>query len=168
VWLLEELNLEYELKVFKRNAAYRAGADLKAVHPLGRSPVIGITPAGSDKEIIIAESETIVEYVCEHFGRDLGMIPQRYPEGKEGVLGAETEDYMRYKVCHFSWLAALWMWIRLHVYQASALHAHDAQVPAISRCTPCLLSLVYKYLPPRHDPDWRSISANYMLTRGSF
>jgi hypothetical protein len=27
------------------------------------------------------------------------MIPQRYPEGKEGVLGAETEEWMRYKVC---------------------------------------------------------------------
>jgi glutathione S-transferase len=97
VWLLEELNLEYELKVFKRNASYRAGDDLKAVHPLGRSPVIGITPAGSEKEIIVAESETIVDYVCEHFGRH--MIPQRYPEGKEGVLGAENEEFMRYRVC---------------------------------------------------------------------
>jgi glutathione S-transferase len=99
VWLLEELNLEYELKVFKRDANMRAGDDLKAVHPLGKSPVIGITPAGSEKEIIVAESETIVEYVCEHFGRH--MIPQRYPEGKEGVLGAENENWMKYKVCSF-------------------------------------------------------------------
>jgi glutathione S-transferase len=66
------------------------------VHPLGRSPVIGITPAGSEKEIIVAESETIVDYVCEHFGRH--MIPQRYPEGKEGVLGAENEEFMRFRV----------------------------------------------------------------------
>jgi glutathione S-transferase len=96
VWLLEELNLEYELKVFKRDSNFRAGDDLKAVHPLGKSPVIGITPAGSEKEIIVAESETIVEYVCEHFGRH--MIPQRYPEGKEGVLGAENDEFMRYRV----------------------------------------------------------------------
>jgi hypothetical protein len=27
------------------------------------------------------------------------MIPARYSEGKEGVLGAETEEWMRYKVC---------------------------------------------------------------------
>jgi glutathione S-transferase len=99
VWLLEELNLEYEVKVFKRDKDFRAGADLKAVHPLGKSPLIGITPAGSDKEIIIAESETIVEYVCEHFGRH--MIPQRYAEGKEGVLGAENKEFMRYRVCGF-------------------------------------------------------------------
>lgn len=95
--MLEELNLTYDVKVFKRDANFRAGADLKAVHPLGKSPVIGITPAGSDKEIIIAESEMIVEYLCEHFGKHL--IPKRYPEGKEGVLGAETDDWMRYRVC---------------------------------------------------------------------
>jgi glutathione S-transferase len=95
--LLEELNLDYEIKVFKRGSNFRAGDDLKAVHPLGKSPVIGITPAGSEKEIIVAESETIVEYVCEHFGRH--MIPQRYPEGKEGVLGAENDEFMRYRVC---------------------------------------------------------------------
>ncbi|KAL6706007.1 bifunctional glutathione transferase/peroxidase [Coniothyrium glycines] len=95
IWLLEELNLEYDVKIFKRNKDFRAGPDLKKVHPLGKSPIIGITPAGSDKEIIIAESETIVSYVCEHFGKH--MIPQRYPEGKEGVLGAETEAWMRYK-----------------------------------------------------------------------
>lgn len=82
--------------MFKRNKAFRAGDDLKAIHPLGKSPIIGITPAGSDKEIIVAESETIVDYVSEHFGRHL--IPKRYPEGKEGVLGAETEEFMRYKV----------------------------------------------------------------------
>lgn len=97
IWLLEELNLEYDIKVFKRNKDFRAGADLKEVHPLGKSPVIGITPAGSDKEIVIAESETIVEYVCDYFGKH--MIPKRYPEGQEGVLGAETEEWMRYKVC---------------------------------------------------------------------
>ena len=82
--------------MFKRDANARAGPELKEIHPLGKSPTIGITPAGSEKEIIITESETIVEYLCEHFGKHL--IPQRYPEGKEGVLGAETDDWMRYKV----------------------------------------------------------------------
>jgi len=95
VWLLEELNLEYEIKVFKRNESMRAPEELKKVHPLGRSPILGITPAGSEKEIIIAESATIVEYVAEYFGRHL--IPQRYPEGKEGVLGADSDEYMRYR-----------------------------------------------------------------------
>lgn len=94
--MLEELKLEYEVQVFKRDANFRAGPDLKKIHPLGKSPTIGITPAGSDKETVIAESATIIEYLCEHFGRQL--IPQKYPEGKEGVLCAETEEWMRYKV----------------------------------------------------------------------
>ena len=75
------------------------------MHPLGRSPVIGVTPAGSDKEIVVAESETIVDYVCGHFGRQ--MIPRQYPEGKEGVLGEENEEYRRYKVRTISFFACV-------------------------------------------------------------
>ncbi|KAF2123456.1 glutathione transferase [Dothidotthia symphoricarpi CBS 119687] len=95
IWLLEELNLDYEVKVFKRDENFRAQDDLRQVHPLGRSPVIGITPADSEKEIIIAESETIIDYVCEHFGKHL--IPKKWAEGKEGAVGGETEEWMRYK-----------------------------------------------------------------------
>jgi len=97
-WLLEELKLEYDVKVFKRNKNMRAPPELKEVHPLGKSPVIGIKVPGADKEIMLAESATIIDYLCEHFGKHL--IPSRYPSGKEGVLGAETEDWMRYRVSH--------------------------------------------------------------------
>ena len=99
IWLLEELNLTYDVAVYKRDANKRAGPELKAIHPLGKSPTVSIRPEGADKDIVITESETIVEYICEHFGKQL--IPKRYPEGKEGVLGAETEEWMRYKVCCF-------------------------------------------------------------------
>ncbi|KAF1922478.1 glutathione transferase [Didymella exigua CBS 183.55] len=95
IWLLEELKLEYNIKVFKRDKEGRAGPELKKFHPLGRSPTIGIMPAGSDEEIIVTESETILDYICDHFGPSL--IPRRYPEGKDGVLGAETESWMRHK-----------------------------------------------------------------------
>jgi hypothetical protein len=57
---------------------------------------VTIRPANSEKDIVIAESETIMEYICDHFGKQL--VPTRYPEGQEGVLGAETEEWMRYKV----------------------------------------------------------------------
>ncbi|CAN9117706.1 unnamed protein product [Alternaria sp. RS040] len=95
VWLLEELGLEYDIAVYKRDENKRAGPDLKAVHPLGKSPAITIRPANSDKDIVIVESATIMEYICDHFGKQL--MPARYPEGQEGVLGAETEEWMRYK-----------------------------------------------------------------------
>jgi len=95
VWLLEELGLEYDIAVHKRDENKRAGPELKAIHPLGKSPCVTIRPANSEKDIVIAESETIMEYICDHFGKEL--VPKRYPEGQEGVLGAETEEWMRYK-----------------------------------------------------------------------
>lgn len=105
VWLLEELGLEYDIAVHKRDENKRAGPELKAIHPLGKSPCVTIRPANSEKEIVIAESETIMEYICDHFGKEL--VPKRYPEGQEGVLGAETEEWMRYKVRHILLMSAI-------------------------------------------------------------
>jgi glutathione S-transferase len=63
LWLLEELGVAYELKVYKRNPATRlAPPELKQVHPLGKSPVV------SDDNEVIAESGAIVEYLVEKYG----------------------------------------------------------------------------------------------------
>lgn len=96
LWLLEELKLEYELKVFKRGKDWMAPKELKDLHPLGKAPVIGIQAAGAEKPLVLAESGAIIEYLAEHFGR--WMVPQRYPEGRDGELGAETEAWLRYRV----------------------------------------------------------------------
>jgi glutathione S-transferase len=40
LWLIEELGIDYELKVYDRNEMGRAAPELKDVHPLGKSPVI--------------------------------------------------------------------------------------------------------------------------------
>lgn len=63
LWLLEELSLEYEVKRYQRDATTMlAPASLRAVHPLGKSPVI------ADGELTIAESGAIVEYLVERYG----------------------------------------------------------------------------------------------------
>jgi glutathione S-transferase len=63
LWLLEELGVPYELKVYKRNPATRlAPPELKAVHPLGKSPVI------TDDGAVVAESGAIIEYLVEKYG----------------------------------------------------------------------------------------------------
>ncbi|MEK9802578.1 MAG: glutathione S-transferase [Curvibacter sp.] len=63
LWLLEELGLPYELKVYRRDPRTRlAPAELKQVHPLGKSPVI------TDGEEVIAESGAILEYLAERYG----------------------------------------------------------------------------------------------------
>jgi len=63
LWLLEELGVPYELKVYRRNAATRlAPPELKAIHPLGKSPVI------TDGGEVVAESGAIIEYLVEKYG----------------------------------------------------------------------------------------------------
>jgi glutathione S-transferase len=63
-WLLEELGLEYEIKPYKRDPkTMLAPPSLKAVHPLGKSPVI------TDNGTVIAESGAIVEYLVDKYGK---------------------------------------------------------------------------------------------------
>jgi glutathione S-transferase len=63
LWLLEELGLPYEVKRYQRDAkTMLAPPELRAVHPLGKSPVI------SDGELTIAESGAIVEYLADKYG----------------------------------------------------------------------------------------------------
>jgi glutathione S-transferase len=58
VWLLEELDVPYQIKEYKRNVnTMLAPPELKKIHPLGKSPVIEDT----EKNIVLAESGAIVE-----------------------------------------------------------------------------------------------------------
>ncbi len=63
LWLLEELGLEYQIKRYQRDArTMLAPPELRAVHPLGKSPVIG------DGELVLAESGAIAEYLVGRYG----------------------------------------------------------------------------------------------------
>ena len=63
LWLLEELGVPYALKLYKRDPLTKlAPPELKAVHPLGKSPVI------TDGDETIAESGAILEYLVERYG----------------------------------------------------------------------------------------------------
>lgn len=63
LWLLEELNVPYEVRRYQRDPkTMLAPAELRAIHPLGKSPVI------SDGQITLAESGAIVEYLLEKYG----------------------------------------------------------------------------------------------------
>lgn len=62
LWLLEELGVPYDIKLYKRNPATRlAPPELKAVHPLGKSPVI------TDDGQIVAESAVILEHLADRY-----------------------------------------------------------------------------------------------------
>ena len=75
LWLLEELQLPYELKVYARNKATRlAPPELKKIHPLGKSPVL------TDSGEVLAESGAIIEYLVETYGQQAsGELSQLQP-----------------------------------------------------------------------------------------
>ncbi|KAJ9645587.1 uncharacterized protein PV06_07733 [Exophiala oligosperma] len=95
LWFFEEIGLTYELKTYKRTAEALAPPELKDVDPLGKSPVVEIFPHGATKPIVLAESAAIVEYFCDYYGS--WLVPRRYPEGKDGQIGGETEAWLRHR-----------------------------------------------------------------------
>ena len=63
LWLLEELDVEYRIVRYRRDPqTLLAPPELRAVHPLGKSPVI------SDGDVTIAESGAIIEYLIGRYG----------------------------------------------------------------------------------------------------
>ena len=63
LWLLEELELPYEVVRYERNKrTMLAPPELKRVHPLGKSPVI------TDGENTVAETGLIVDYIVTKHG----------------------------------------------------------------------------------------------------
>lgn len=65
LWLLEELGQPYEIVRYQRDpATMLAPASLKAVHPLGKSPVVV-----TDDGITLAESGAILETLTERYGQ---------------------------------------------------------------------------------------------------
>jgi len=75
LWLLEELGVPYEIRHYQRDAkTMLAPSELRAVHPLGKSPVI------TDGDITVAESGAIVEYLVERYGNGRLVPPAGTPE----------------------------------------------------------------------------------------
>ncbi len=75
LWLLEELGVLYDIKRYQRDSkTMLAPAELRKVHPLGKSPVI------TDGEVTLAESGAIMEYVLEKYGRGRLMPKPNTPE----------------------------------------------------------------------------------------
>src|SRR5579871_6412045 len=77
LWLLEELGLPYEIKRYERNKqTMLAPPELRAIHPLGKAPVI------TDDGRTLAETGAIVEYLLARYGQGR-LLPK---EGSEDQL----------------------------------------------------------------------------------
>ncbi len=63
LWLLEELGLDYEIRRYQRDPkTMLAPESLRAVHPLGKAPII------TDGSLTLAESGAILEYLVDRYG----------------------------------------------------------------------------------------------------
>jgi len=72
LWLLEELDLDYEVKRYERDPkTYLAPPELKALHPLGKAPLL------EDNGIVIAETGAIIEYLLETYDPEYRLHPER-------------------------------------------------------------------------------------------
>lgn len=75
LWLLEELGLPYELRRYERDLkTMLAPPELRAVHPLGKSPVV------TDGDQTLAESGAILEYLVDTYGAGRLIPPPGTPE----------------------------------------------------------------------------------------
>ena len=95
IWLLEELEVEYEIVAYQRDAvSFLAPPELKHIHSLGKSPVI------EDDGLIITESGAITEYLINKYSlkyNDTALAPIK-----------DSNDYVQYlQWLHFAESSAI-------------------------------------------------------------
>ncbi|MEM5518670.1 glutathione S-transferase [Henriciella sp. AS95] len=77
LWLLEELGLDYEIVHYKRHPETMLAPDeLRAIHPLGKSPIL------EEDGIIVAETGAIIEYIIETHSEGRLKPPKGTPEAR--------------------------------------------------------------------------------------
>lgn len=97
LFLLEELEVPYAIERFNRRSDKLAPADLKKIHPLGKSPVI------KDGNQVVAESGFIIDYLINKYGKDKHLKPTK------------EEDLFRYNyVCS---VVYLYFYLRLELIE---------------------------------------------------
>ena len=78
LWLLEELEVPYELVQYERDPkTMLAPPSLQAIHPLGKSPVV------TDGGTTVAESGAILEYLVETYGNGRLIPTAGTPEHRD-------------------------------------------------------------------------------------
>jgi glutathione S-transferase len=64
VWLCEELEIPYTLKIYARDPVTRLGPpEYKSLHPLGTAPII------ADGDVVMPESGAIMQYILGKYGK---------------------------------------------------------------------------------------------------
>ncbi|KAH9067873.1 hypothetical protein EDB87DRAFT_1700051 [Lactarius vividus] len=80
LWLLEELEVPYDITFYQRGSDQRAPKELRNIHPLGKSPVI------TDGDITLAESGAIIRVYLNlyYFWSSSPIVAEEYIVNKYG------------------------------------------------------------------------------------
>ncbi len=74
LWMLEELELDYEIRHWKRDKGFRAPVEAAQIHPLGRFPMVEVDG------LVLAESGNILEYFGDREGKLRPSEPASFNE----------------------------------------------------------------------------------------
>jgi glutathione S-transferase len=77
-FLLEELGIPYELKLYQRAPIF-SPPELRQLHPLGASPVFEDRTTNPDSPLLLAESGAITEYIINKYGNGRLALPPSHP-----------------------------------------------------------------------------------------
>jgi glutathione S-transferase len=147
LWLLEEIGASYEIKIYDRDPVTNlAPAELVAVHPLGKSPVLEESDdsASGGKGRVVIESGAITEYLCERHGGG-HLVPER-----------GTDDHVRHlQWMHFAEGSAMTP-ILLRIYTARLGEAAAPLEPRIAQ----QLDSHFAYMESEIGDDGHFIGAN--------
>ncbi|MCX7056761.1 MAG: glutathione S-transferase [Proteobacteria bacterium] len=92
-WMLEELGLPYDVVTYQRDPVTNlAPPSLKAIHPLGKAPVL------RDRGKVFIESGAIIDYLLRQYGAELYV-------GRLGEAGAPLHPRIEGEIQnHLGWL----------------------------------------------------------------
>lgn len=140
LWLLEELGVDYEIRRYKRGSDMSAPAELKRIHPLGKSPVI------EDDGRIIAESGAIVEYLLDRYGEGTGLRP-----------APGTEEALRYRYwLHYAEGSAMPLLVMKLVFQQIPEQGPRLIKPLMNKISTAVMAKLTDPQLKTHGAFWES------------
>lgn len=74
LWLLEELSIPYNLKLYQRDPFF-SPPSLEALHPIGAAPVLEDATSNPENPLLLAETGAITEYVIHKYGNGRFALP---------------------------------------------------------------------------------------------
>src|SRR3546814_15207759 len=87
LWLLEELDVPYEIRFHERQAGSHAAPEaLKDIHPLGKSPIV------TEADRVVAESGAIVDSSLRRHGQGRLAPPSAYWLYEESVTWRNSAE----------------------------------------------------------------------------